>query len=303
MNLTLFKDKGTSLNHRELDDNFLAILEAIREAEATQDIVIGSTMTKGSSRRSIHNTVKMIGTRLQGSVGINYTYAKDTGKLYRKASYSGAHEVDEQGNALEYYNTGSSGGTTVTPDGKYLIGIHAPHYLHITDIATGETGEYDISTWWEDTNMNDASTILIKDDYLYIPGYSSSLHYMLKIFIDSFIGVLIPSDRIVVSPQDQRTYYNASGDGKIAMSCAGDNNWIFNSEDSIITTVVTPSTSNIGRELAHLPIGFDSDGKAHFIRMDWNNGSVADIHNIYVQNNSGGVSPVAPCCCIRCSKK
>jgi len=293
MNLTLFKDKGLSLNHREMDDNFLSILETMQKTVTMQDTVIGPTMTKGSSRRSIDNTVKMAGMRPQGTTGMNYTYAKDTGKLYRKAAYRGAHEVDEQGNTLECYYVGSGGNTTITPDGKYLISVQVPHSIHVTSIATGNTTEYSIDTWWADTNMNDVCTMLIKDNFIYVLSNSASLYHILKIAINPNTGALSPIDKISTYPKDWPSYYNAAGDGKIAMSCAGVNNWIFDSEDNTITTVVTPYVSGTGTKLAYLPIGFDSNGKAHFLRMDLAGGSAADIHNIYVQNNEGGVDPIA----------
>ena len=293
MSIKLFKDLNRPLTHRDLDENFESVVKIIEElgnTSFTPEIALGPTMTISSGLNSIPNTRKFVGIRPQSGNGINYTYAKDADLMFRRGSNNGGFLVDDEGNSIKFINTRCYMGSVISADGKWIISVQGSYDIYVANVETGKHVRYSISSFWSGTNVTNAGGCLIDGEDIYIPGDNSSTHYVLKIKIDSATGALIPVTRITTG-RTFRSGYNAYGKDQIVMSNAGDTTNIYNVKTMQSRNLSHPASINDNR-VAFIPIGLDSDGKAHFICLDWDGGSVYDIKNIYVEDN-GSLIPHA----------
>ena len=284
MGIKLFKDLKRPLTHRELDENFETL------SSSSSKVVLGPTMAISSAFNSIPNTRKFVGQRPQSGCSVSYTYAKDADVMLRRGTSSSGFFVDEEGNSIKFIYTGSDMGVVISADGKWIISVSGSDDICVANAETGQQVYYSSSSFWSGTYMTSIGGCLIDGEDIYIPGENNGTYYVLKFKIDSATGVLTPVTRVTTG----RTFgseYNAYGKDQIVMSDAWDTTNIYNVKTMQSRNLSHPSSIN-GNGVAFFPIGIDSDGKAHFICVDGECGSVYDIKNIYVEDN-GSLIPHA----------
>ena len=293
MSIKLFKDLNRPLTHRDLDENFESVVKIIEElgnTSFTPEIALGPTMTISSGLNSIPNTRKFVGKSPQSGDGTNYTYAKDADAMFRKGSYRGGFFVDEEGNSIKSLYTKYYGPAIISANGKWIISGRDLDSIYVINVETNKYKEYSISSFWSDGHVNDIGGCLIYGDYVYIPGRQSSYYHIFQLKLNQDTGELTPEGRV----QTGRTFrasYIVYGKDQIAMSDAGNAIYIYNAKTDKARKISCASSIN-DISVAFMPIGFGSDGKAHFMLMDLRGGTIYDIHNIYVEHN-GSVAPHA----------